>query len=84
MKTEEAALMVPQRAVSELQGLYRVAVVDADNTVRIRSVKVGGRYEAFWIIGRRASARRAGVVVEGVQKVREGVTVNPIPYSAKP
>ncbi len=83
MKTEEGALMVPQRAVSELQGLYRVAVVDADNTVRIRSVKVGGRYEAFWII---AEGLQPGerVVVEGVQKVREGVTVNPIPYSAKP
>lgn len=83
MKTEEGALMVPQRAVSELQGLYRVAVVAADNTVAIRSVKVGERFGEFWIIteGLRPGER---VVVEGVQKVREGVTVNPVPYSAKP
>jgi membrane fusion protein, multidrug efflux system len=50
MKTEKGALMVPQRAVSELQGLYQVAVVDADNTVKIRNVKVGERFEEFWII----------------------------------
>lgn len=83
MKTEQGALMVPQRAVSELQGLYRVAVVDADNTVKIRSVKVGGRFETFWIIteGLQAGER---VVVEGVQKVRDGAKVNPVPYSAKP
>jgi membrane fusion protein (multidrug efflux system) len=82
MKTEEGALMVPQRAVSELQGIYRVAVVDADNTVKIRSVKVGERFETFWIIteGLESGER---VVVEGVQKVRDGVEVNPVPYSAK-
>jgi membrane fusion protein (multidrug efflux system) len=82
MKTEEGALMVPQRAVSELQGIYRVAVVDADNTVKIRSVKVGERFETFWIIteGLKAGER---VVVEGVQKVRDGATVTPVPYSAK-
>lgn len=81
--TEKGALMVPQRAVSELQGIYRVAVVDADNTVRLRSVKVGERFEAFWIIqeGLKAGER---VVVEGLQKVREGVRVSPSPYSAKP
>ena len=83
MKTEQGALMVPQRAVSELQGLYRVAVVAADNTVAIRSVKVGERFETFWIIteGLQPGER---VVVEGVQKVREGVTVSPVPYSPKP
>jgi membrane fusion protein (multidrug efflux system) len=82
LKTETGALMVPQRAVSELQGIYRVAVVDADNTVKIRSVKVGERFETFWIIteGLQPGER---VVVEGVQKVRDGVTVNPVPYSAK-
>ncbi|WP_373501449.1 efflux RND transporter periplasmic adaptor subunit [Desulfococcus sp.] len=83
MATEKGALMVPQRAVAELQGTYRVAVVDADNTVRLRSVKVGERFEAFWVIqeGLRPGER---VVVEGIQKVREGVKVSPVPYSAKP
>lgn len=83
MATEKGALMVPQRAVAELQGTYRVAVVDADNTVRLRAVKVGERFETFWVIqeGLRPGER---VVVEGIQKVREGVKVSPVPYSAKP
>ena len=82
MKTEKGALMVPQRAVGELQGMYQVAVVESDNTVKIRNVKVGGRSDGFWIIedGLKAGER---VVVEGTQKVREGVKVSPKPYSGK-
>jgi len=82
MKTEKGALMVPQRAVSDLQGIYQVAVVEGDDTVKMRNVKVGERYEGFWIIqeGLKLGER---VVAEGTQKVREGVKVNPKPYSAK-
>ncbi|AQV00704.1 efflux RND transporter periplasmic adaptor subunit [Desulfococcus multivorans] len=83
LETEKAAMVVPQRAVSELQGTYRVAVVDADNTVKIRSVKVGRRSDAFWIIeeGLKPGER---VVVEGIQKVKDGIKVTPLPYSAEP
>ncbi len=83
MELDKGALMVPQRAVSELQGNYQVAVVDADDTVRIRNVKVGERFESFWIIkeGLKPGER---VIAEGIQKVREGVKVNPKPYSVKP
>ncbi len=83
MESDKGALIVPQRAVSELQGNYQVAVVDADDTVRIRNVKVGERFESFWIIkeGLKPGER---VVAEGIQKVREGVKVNPKPYSVKP
>ena len=82
-ETEKTVLMVPQRAVGELQGIYQVAVVDADNTVKIRGVKVGERFEGFWIIqeGLEPGER---VVAEGTQKVRDGVKVNPRPYAAKP
>jgi membrane fusion protein (multidrug efflux system) len=82
MKTDKAALMVPQRAVSDLQGIYQVAVVEGDNKVKIRNVKVGERFEGFWIIqeGLKPGDR---VVTEGTQKVREGVTVSPKPYTAK-
>lgn len=57
-------------------------MVDTDNTVKIRSVKVGERFETFWVIteGLQPGER---VVVEGVQKVRDGVKVNPVAYSAK-
>jgi len=83
VKTEKGALMVPQRAVGELQGIYQVAVVEADNTVKIRNVKVGGRSEGYWIIQEGLKPGEK-VVAEGTQKVREGVKVSPKPYSAKP
>jgi membrane fusion protein (multidrug efflux system) len=74
--TKEEALLVPQRAVAELQGSYQVAVVGADNKVSIRPVKVGDRVDKMWIIeeGLKPGER---VVAEGTQKVRPGVTVNP-------
>jgi membrane fusion protein (multidrug efflux system) len=74
------ALLVPQRAVIELQSVYQVAVVTPSNTVEMRSVKVGDRYGAMWIVtdGLNDGDR---VVVEGVQKVREGLQVNVEAYS---
>ena len=80
IRTEERALLVPQRAVSELQGGYQVAVLDTDNKVTIRSVTVGPQVDRRWII---ASGLNAGdrVVAEGVQKVRTGIRVNPKPYA---
>jgi RND family efflux transporter MFP subunit len=68
------ALLVPQRAVTELQGSYQVAVVGNDNKVNIRPVKVGERVDAMWII---ESGVKPGesVIVEGLQKVRDGATV---------
>jgi RND family efflux transporter MFP subunit len=78
---KQGALLVPQRAVSELQGNYQVAVVDDDNKVSILTVKVGARAGAMWIIedGLKPSER---VVAEGVQKVRSGARVNPKPFTA--
>jgi membrane fusion protein, multidrug efflux system len=70
------ALMVPQRAVSELQGAFQVAVVDADNKVRLQPVSVGERNGGLWIIEHGLEPGQR-VVVEGLQKIRDGVTVNP-------
>ena len=68
------ALLVPQRAVTEQQGSYQVAVVSADNKVSIRPVKVAERIGSLWIIteGLKPGER---VVAEGIQKVREGMLV---------
>lgn len=76
LETKKGALLIPQRAVQELQGSYRVAVVTADNKVEFRPVKTGERVGSQWIIdeGLRPGDR---VVVEGLQKVRDGLTVNP-------
>src|SRR5215475_5355226 len=73
--TKTAALLVPQRAVTELQGAYRVAVVGADNKVRIRPVKVGDRTGSMCVIedGLKPGER---VVAEGTQKVRPDAVVN--------
>ena len=79
--TRTGALLVPQRAVVELQGSFQLAVVGSDNKVNVRMVKVGERVGTEWIID---SGVKKGdvVVVEGVQKVRDGSTVNPQPLAA--
>jgi RND family efflux transporter MFP subunit len=76
------ALLVPQRAVSELQGGYQVAVVDSDNKVSIRTVTVGDRVGTRWIIADGLN-RGERVVAEGVQKVRTGAQVNPKPFGTE-
>ena len=75
------ALLVPQRAVVELQGTTQVVVIGADNKAHIQPVKMGRRIDHEWIVedGLKAGDR---IVVEGVQKAREGVPVNPKPWSA--
>ena len=82
MGTEKGAILVPQRAVGELQGSYQVAVVAADNTVQIRGVKVGERIGNLWVIqeGLKPGDR---VVAEGTQKVGNGVKVTPKPFTPK-
>jgi membrane fusion protein (multidrug efflux system) len=70
------ALLVPQRSIVELQGSYLVAVVGNDNKVTVKTVKVGERTGALWIVdeGLKPGER---VVFEGVQKARDGMVVNP-------
>jgi membrane fusion protein (multidrug efflux system) len=79
VKLEKGALLVPQRAVDDVQGKYLIAVVGADNKVDIRPVVAGNRYGTMWVI---TSGLKPGdrVVAEGTQKVQQGITVNPKPY----
>jgi membrane fusion protein, multidrug efflux system len=81
IRVEPDALLVPQRAVTELQGGYQVAVVDDEDKVSIRSVNVGDRVGSQWVI---AKGLKPGehVVAEGVQKVRPGMQVKPKPFAA--
>ena len=74
-RTELGAKLVPQRAVTELQGSYQVAVVGSDNKVSIRPVTVGDRVGNLWIVtdGLKAGER---VIVEGLLKARDGAVVN--------
>ncbi len=72
----KAALLVPQRAVSELQGHYLVAVVTPDHKVSMRSVAVGDRVGERWMIQSGLSAGE-NVITEGVSKVQDGMPVVP-------
>ncbi|HEX4210365.1 MAG TPA: efflux RND transporter periplasmic adaptor subunit [Candidatus Binataceae bacterium] len=77
---QHGALLVPQRAVSELQGGYQVAVVGGDNKVNVRTVTVCDLDGNQWIIVSGLSQGER-VVAEGVQKVRTGAHVNPKPFA---
>ena len=71
---KKGAMVIPQEAVNELQGSYQVAVVDENNKVSIRPVKMGERIGAMWEV---TEGLKPGdkVVVQGLQKAREGSTV---------
>ena len=77
----KGALVIPQRAVSEVQGRYLVAVVSAENKVAIKQVKVGQRFGQLWVIEEGLKAGEK-VVAEGTQKVRDGMVVSPKPFGA--
>jgi membrane fusion protein (multidrug efflux system) len=81
--TRTNALLVPQRAVTQLQGSYQVAVVGQSNKVSLRPVKVGEQIGSQWIVeqGLKPGER---VIVEGSQKAKEGAQVNPQPFIAAP
>jgi membrane fusion protein (multidrug efflux system) len=83
IETQKGALLVPQRAVNELQGRFQVAVVGPDNKVDLRWVKVGERTDSLWVID---EALKPGerVIVEGIQKVKAGMPVTPKPFQEKP
>ncbi|HEU4684159.1 MAG TPA: efflux RND transporter periplasmic adaptor subunit [Nitrospira sp.] len=83
IETLHDALLVPQRAVQELQGIYQVAVLDGDNKIAVRAVKPGVRIGSQWVI---TSGLKPGeqVVVEGLQKVRSGIVVSPKPVPPEP
>jgi membrane fusion protein (multidrug efflux system) len=76
VKVVEDGILIPQRCVVELQGLYSVFVVGDSNKVEKRDVKVGPKIEQFWLI---LEGLKPGeqVVYEGLQKVKDGTVVNP-------
>jgi len=82
IRNQKDALLVPQRAVTELQGSYQAAVVDSENKVNIRTITLGESIGSDWIVTQGLNPGDR-VVAEGVQKVREGVRVNPKPFGAE-
>ncbi len=78
-EVRKGALVVPQQAVLELQGIYQVGVVGADNKVTIKTVKLGPQLADVWLV---ESGLQAGdsVVVDGLQRIKSGMTVAPTPF----
>jgi membrane fusion protein (multidrug efflux system) len=83
LESRTAALLVPQRAVTELQNLFSVAVVGNGNKVEFRNVKVGPRVDSLWVIEEGLKPGEK-VVVEGLQKARDGAVVVPKAAAAAP
>ena len=83
LDTKRGALLVPQRAVQELQSIYTVATVDSGNKVAFRTVKVGQKVDSLWVI---EDGLKVGdqVVVEGLQRIQDGMTVSAKPAPAPP
>jgi membrane fusion protein, multidrug efflux system len=79
MEIRKGALLVPQRAVSDVQGKYMVAVVGPGNKVTIKPVKVGETFGQLRVVNEGLQAGEK-VVSEGIQKVRDGLVVNPKPF----
>jgi len=80
--TKNAALLVPQRAVTQLQGGYQVAVVGSDNKIEMRAIKIGDHSGSMWIVEEGLKPGE-NVVVEGIQRVKPGAVVNPKPAGIK-
>jgi membrane fusion protein (multidrug efflux system) len=81
LETRSGLLLVPQRAVQELQNLHSVAVVDGAGKVAFRSVKVGPRVDSLWVI-EEGLGLGDRVVVEGLQRIQDGMMVDAKPAPA--
>jgi membrane fusion protein (multidrug efflux system) len=80
-ETKKAALLVPQRSIREMQGVQQVGVVGDDDKVSMRVVTAGPTFESLRVI-EKGVAKGERVIVEGLQKVREGMTVKPVSAAA--
>lgn len=75
-KDEKGALLIPQRVVSELQGEYAVFVVNSENIIESRKIIIGNKYNDYYIV---SEGIKEGdkIVLEGLQKVRQGMNIVP-------
>ena len=76
VKDLEAAILVPQKSVTELQGLYSVFIVNSENKIESKQVEVGEKIGNLWVIKKGVNANDK-VVFEGLQKIKSGMEVIP-------
>jgi membrane fusion protein (multidrug efflux system) len=80
-QTLENVTVIPRKAISELQGLFRVYVVDAAGLVSVKEIALGPKSGDDVVVESGLDAGET-VIVEGIQKVRPGMTVDPVPATA--
>ena len=80
---DENGILIPQRCVSELQGIFSVLFINKEDKIENRRVEVGNKYSDFWLIKSGLQPDEL-IVYEGLQKVKEGMTVNPKETEVKP
>jgi membrane fusion protein, multidrug efflux system len=81
-KVVKDGILIPQRCVMEIQGLHNVFVVNAENTIETRDIKVGAKVGSFWLITEGIKPGEK-VVFEGLQKVKDGSAVKPVVADVK-
>jgi len=77
VRTIKNGILIPQRSVMEMQGIYNVFVINNENKVELRRIKVGPTVDSFWLVDEGLNNGEK-VVYEGLQKVKPGMTVNPV------
>jgi len=82
LESKKNAILVPERAVQELQNLYSVAVVGADNKVAFKTVTMGPRQNGLWVVDKGLTGDER-VIVAGLQRVRDGMVVSAKPAPAE-
>ena len=77
VRTIKDGILIPQRSVMEMQGIHNVYVINNENKVELRRIKVGPTIDSFWLVDEGLNNGEK-VVYEGLQKVKPGMTVNPV------
>ncbi|RKY91886.1 MAG: efflux RND transporter periplasmic adaptor subunit [Ignavibacteriae bacterium] len=77
VRTIKNGILIPQRSVMEMQGIHNVYVINNENKVELRRIKVGPTVDSFWLVDEGLNNGEK-VVYEGLQKVKPGMTVNPV------
>ena len=77
VRTIKNGILIPQRSVMEMQGIHNVYVINNENEVELRRIKVGPTIDSFWLVDEGLNNGEK-VVYEGLQKVKPGMTVNPV------
>ena len=77
VRTIKDGILIPQRSVMEMQGIHNVYVINNENEVELRRIKVGPTIDSFWLVDEGLNNGEK-VVYEGLQKVKPGMTVNPV------